>query len=79
MNRARSRSIERASRRPARRPCRVRRGWRAWGYVERAARGAVDGLLDEAVELVGAELLDHVGDGGLLGGLLVDLAGLLLP
>ena len=38
----------------------------------------VDGLPDEAVELLGAELLDHVGDGGLLGGLLVDLAGLLL-
>ena len=39
----------------------------------------VDGLLDEAVDLLGAELLDHVGDGGFLGGLLVDLAGLLLP
>src|SRR5579885_1260850 len=37
----------------------------------------VDGLPDEAVELLGAELLDHVGDGGFLGGPFVDLAGLL--
>ena len=28
--------------------------------------------------MLGAELLDHVGDGGLFGGLLVDFAGLLL-